>query len=298
LDWFHFNMKFELDLDRRNISDEMILKDISAVAVRLATGSPTADEYAKHGRFHPSTAIRRFRGWRAALVKAGLKPVHHNGGIDPDTALADLRAVASRLGRPTVSNKAYLANGQFTDAPLLRAFGSWNAALKAAGLEPTKRAKIPTEELFENLERMWRTLGRQPKYGEVEKPFSSFGAGTYESRFGSWRKALEAFVAYVGGEQAALVEPSVESLAPSPSASVSTRRTSRNVNWRLRFLVLQRDDFRCVKCGASPAKGHVVSLHVDHVVPWSKGGETEFTNLQTLCETCNIGKSDVEPPGA
>jgi 5-methylcytosine-specific restriction endonuclease McrA len=73
----------------------------------------------------------------------------------------------------------------------------------------------------------------------------------------------------------------------------AVRRTPRAVNWRLRFLVMQRDGFRCCNCGSSPAKGHAVSLQVDHVVPWSRGGETTFENLQTLCETCNIGKSDL-----
>ena len=224
-------MRFELEVDRRNITNEMLLNDIAAVAARLGTQSPTTDEYAKHGQFHPSTAIRRFRGWRAALTEAGLTPAHHNGGIDPETALADLRAVAARLGQTTVSNKQYLANGEFTDAPLLRAFGSWNAALKAAGLGQAKRAKIPTEELFENLERMWRALGRQPKYGEVAKPFSAFGAGTYESRFGSWRKALEAFVATI-----ALNEPlRLFQSRPSPlpaSPPVPARRTGRGISWR------------------------------------------------------------------
>ena len=29
-----------------------------------------------------------------------------------------------------------------------------------------------------------------------------------------------------------------------------------------------------------------VRLHVDHIVPVSKGGKTEMHNLQTLCEAC------------
>jgi 5-methylcytosine-specific restriction endonuclease McrA len=33
-----------------------------------------------------------------------------------------------------------------------------------------------------------------------------------------------------------------------------------------------------------------VELHVDHVTPWSKGGETTLANLQTLCNKCNLGK--------
>jgi 5-methylcytosine-specific restriction endonuclease McrA len=34
-------------------------------------------------------------------------------------------------------------------------------------------------------------------------------------------------------------------------------------------------------------------LHVDHIKPWSHGGETIEDNLQTLCATCNLGKSNV-----
>jgi 5-methylcytosine-specific restriction endonuclease McrA len=32
---------------------------------------------------------------------------------------------------------------------------------------------------------------------------------------------------------------------------------------------------------------------VDHIVPWSKGGETILENLRTLCSKCNLGKGNV-----
>jgi 5-methylcytosine-specific restriction endonuclease McrA len=35
-----------------------------------------------------------------------------------------------------------------------------------------------------------------------------------------------------------------------------------------------------------------VQLHVDHIKPWSLGGETVAENLQTLCDQCNAGKSN------
>jgi 5-methylcytosine-specific restriction endonuclease McrA len=31
-------------------------------------------------------------------------------------------------------------------------------------------------------------------------------------------------------------------------------------------------------------------LHIDHIVPWSKGGTTVFDNLRTACDVCNLGK--------
>lgn len=69
-------------------------------------------------------------------------------------------------------------------------------------------------------------------------------------------------------------------------------RTKRDASVKLRFDVFKRDNFKCCACGASPAKDVNVELHIDHIFPWSKGGETEIDNLQTLCSRCNIGKSD------
>ena len=69
---------------------------------------------------------------------------------------------------------------------------------------------------------------------------------------------------------------------------------SRVISDKLRYQVLKRDNFKCCACGASPAKDPSVELHIDHIIPWSKGGETVFENLQTLCSKCNIGKSDTE----
>ncbi len=84
--------------------------------------------------------------------------------------------------------------------------------------------------------------------------------------------------------------------------SISTSRVDRETYERLataeramlsdsmRYDVLRRDGFRCVLCGMSAKDGAV--LHVDHIIPVSKGGKTELSNLRTLCEKCNIGKSN------
>ena len=58
----------------------------------------------------------------------------------------------------------------------------------------------------------------------------------------------------------------------------------------LRYDVLRRDGFRCQLCGATADDGY--KLHVDHIIPVSKGGKTELSNLRTLCERCNMGKSN------
>lgn len=56
---------------------------------------------------------------------------------------------------------------------------------------------------------------------------------------------------------------------------------------KLRFQVLQRDNFTCRYCGRSAPS---VVLHVDHVVARKIGGVNEYDNLVTSCVECNIGK--------
>ena len=61
----------------------------------------------------------------------------------------------------------------------------------------------------------------------------------------------------------------------------------------LRAAVLERDHFTCVYCGA---KGSALSpLHVDHVIPLSRGGSNDPANLATACRECNCGKRDMTP---
>lgn len=50
--------------------------------------------------------------------------------------------------------------------------------------------------------------------------------------------------------------------------------------------VYKRDGGRCVYCGS------VDNLHLDHIIPFSRGGATNVENLQLLCQKCNLEKSN------
>ena len=54
--------------------------------------------------------------------------------------------------------------------------------------------------------------------------------------------------------------------------------------------ILARDNWTCVSCGRSAKTG--IILNIDHIVPRSRGGTNDRSNLQTLCWKCNIGKSN------
>lgn len=66
---------------------------------------------------------------------------------------------------------------------------------------------------------------------------------------------------------------------------------SKAVSIRTRFEIFKRDNFICAYCGRTPP---AVVLHVDHILPVSKGGTAEKINLITSCADCNLGKSDKE----
>jgi hypothetical protein len=63
---------------------------------------------------------------------------------------------------------------------------------------------------------------------------------------------------------------------------------ARVVPLGLRYRVLEQAHGRCVACGNGVRDG--ARLHVDHIVPYSQGGRTEESNLQALCDKCNLGK--------
>ena len=50
--------------------------------------------------------------------------------------------------------------------------------------------------------------------------------------------------------------------------------------------VWNRDTGKCVYCGSTE------NLHLDHIIPFSKGGATNVENLQLLCQKCNLEKSN------
>ena len=90
-----------------------------------------------------------------------------------------------------------------------------------------------------------------------------------------------------------------------PAAPIPKRKRARTFrkrdgfyqtkDWRmLRYQALQIHGGACQCCGATAASG--VKIHVDHIKPRSKFPELQLTlsNLQVLCELCNLGKSNVD----
>lgn len=329
LGWSNALRKVGLNTNRNyGLTETELIADLKRVAVELKKQSVTTREYDQHGKFHNTTLKQRLGGWPNALKKAGLDITYYDYGLTetglleplkrnvPDEKfIADFKRVASELNKSTLTTTEYEKHGKFAVKTIYARFGSWAKILEKAGLKKSRNFGITEEECFKNLENVWMKLGRQPHCSDMCRPLSEYSQDIYENRFGSWRKALEKFIKYVNQKEIPAVattlsiidktEPSQEEITSvfaatpvikkdkHPLKQINRHKTSRTVNWRLRFLVMRRDEFTCKNCGWSPATGKGRTLEVDHDTPWTKGGETVFDNLKTLCNVCNTGKSNL-----
>jgi len=58
----------------------------------------------------------------------------------------------------------------------------------------------------------------------------------------------------------------------------------------VKLLVWARDGGACVRCGSKK------ELHIDHIIPVAKGGGNGEANVQILCQSCNLQKTDKMVP--
>lgn len=223
-----------------------------------------------------------------------------NRKIPDEEIIADLKRVAAELKQDFLTISQYAKFGKFDSSVPQRRFDSWSKATALAGLRKAKiqqNARLSDEELFKNLEGVWTKLGRQPRSSEMFPPVSKYSSSVYHRHFGGWLIALETFVDYINADKTDEAE-NVNNLAneitsvDEASGQVFRHKTKREMSDRLRFRILMRDGFMCNKCGRSPIKEREVELHVDHIIPWSKGGETTPENLETKCSQCNLGKGN------
>lgn len=168
---------------------------------------------------------------------------------------------------------------------LNRMFGSFEAACATFGIETHSKKPIYTDdELLSLFEELWRWREHPPTIGDIKK-YRATGKRfptdtTLRSRFGDYKRFVQAFSDYKLG---IIDKKSLLNLGPE-----GNRR--KTISSGERFAVLTRANYRCELCGATPSDG--VKLHVDHVLPVSKGGTNSPDNLRCLCDTCNLGRSD------
>ena len=277
-------------------TDDILINELQKVAKKLNSSKLTTTFFDKHSKVHSSTIRKRFGSWKEALQKANLETLFDksNKQKTKQEILNELYCISNELNTTTLTIKLFNEYSKFNIASIRSTFGSWSNALNEANLKKTKLAKRYTEEeCFDNLLSVWTYYGRQPTYQEIKKEPSKVGAKAYLSRWGTWSKALDAFVKKINDNSSKqnIKEDSISN-KKSPKNKQLTPENKRDIKLGLRYDILKRDSFKCVICGQSPATNQKITLHIDHIIPFSKGGKTKIENLRTLCSDCNLGKSD------
>lgn len=73
---------------------------------------------------------------------------------------------------------------------------------------------------------------------------------------------------------------------PAPEGHTDSGKTAGGVAESVRLAVFERDGNTCLACGSGE------DLSLDHIIPRSKGGSHDESNLQTLCRRCNSAKNN------
>lgn len=298
-------LKFEMD-QLVSYDDESLLKEMRRVAALIPEQAITQSRYERHGHASVSVIRRRFGGWKQALDQAGLSERYGGKAVSEkmldqraknlsaEDVSTELRRIAELLGTNSLRLRdVSMHSNLMSERVILNRFGTWKAALEAAGLEILPKGRRWTDDdYFENLLDVWTYHGRVPKHAEMDQPPSRITSGGYEGKFGTWGKAKLAFVNRVNADPVEMEE----SIQPRKSVEFTASRPKpedqHQIPIGLRYKVLSRDHFRCVTCGNSPATDIACVLHVDHILAFSRGGKTRIDNLQSMCANCNIGKGN------
>lgn len=301
----------EVKEKKEPLSKEQLFNEIKNVWEKFGR-RPTYGEFRKASAFGIRIYEKRFGTWKDTVEQFCLENINYNtnhGSIGlwatKELLIQELQKIKETYNPEVLEFKDYKKfGGNYTKMTFLKYFGSWKNALQSVDIKPgSEWNKSPDNELlFDELQKVWEQLGRQPLYNEMEG-LSKYSYKLYERKFGGWNKAIHAFVADRENEEEIIssseienkVSPDniVEIISSASSNSVETiiMKTPRIPGTRLRFRVLLRDNFTCQYCGRTTKDG--IKLEADHKIAYSKGGETVLDNLTTACWTCNSGKSNM-----
>ena len=216
-------------MDNLKNTPEDLLEQLRAEAKRLKRTPRTTDidRSAKAGRTASLWAfIKAFGSWNKATKAAGLIPNNAIIKLSPplEILIEQLRSEASRLGHaPTGEDITDASKEGRTHArrTFEKYFGSWNKALRAAGLTPEKLSvNRGRRELLAQLQAEIERLGHDPTLAEMAEAYKAGRTAhhrTYCRTFGYWAYALRQAKKPVARNPPQRIEAIVEpATAPEP----------------------------------------------------------------------------------
>ncbi|MFC6716060.1 homing endonuclease associated repeat-containing protein [Natrialbaceae archaeon GCM10025810] len=168
------------------IPTDDLLTELRRLAADLER-TPTMTDMDREGTYCAATYHNRFGAWNAALSEVGLEPSRERR-LSDEELLTELQTLAEELGRPPAATDM-ITHGKYHSRTYTDRFGSWTAAVAAAGLDSIPDGYIPRSSLLDELTALADTLERAPTAAEMDQR-GRYSSTTYQHRFGSWNAAL------------------------------------------------------------------------------------------------------------
>lgn len=176
-------------MSEESVSEAELVNEIHRLYTELSK-VPSFQEMNDRGQYSVYTYSRIFGSWNDALEAAGYSSRPARESKSKTELIAELNRLADGDDDPP-SYQDMSENESFSPTTYVSKFGSWNAALEAAGFSPrTESQRITDDALRAELKRLTDELGHQPTTTEMSER-GAYSPGTYIGRFGSWGEALE-----------------------------------------------------------------------------------------------------------
>lgn len=222
------------------------------------------------------------------MAKVKFTVTRRNENVTVAQLISEVKRVYNKLKR-NITKADFDLHSKYGSHLVVRKIG-WNNAKLKAKIPVKKEMNISDKKLMDNIMSVWLKLKRQPKREDLLPPLSNYSVAPYRVRYGSWQKALDTFESLVKNGKIDSVK------LKKISKPIHKHTTSRHISQRMRLKVLVRDKFTCKVCRVSLITNPRLTdedFEVDHIKPYSKGGETIMSNLQTLCKKHNRTKGNL-----
>ena len=235
---------WETALEAAGIDKEQrLIEDILRVAI-MVEGYPTTIQIDQYGVHSSGVHTNHFGSWDAALEAAGVEhtdtgdqdtereraqattqatqndsendsPIQNesdssNEGPSPGELIDELQRLDKETDGYPLTTQAR-SRGQYDPEQYYAEFGSWDDALRAAGIDKGQR-------LIDEIHRVANIVEDRPTTTEMNE-HGAISSGTYSNYFGSWADALDA------AETQQNLEEIIDD-QPSDSADESTQKTT------------------------------------------------------------------------
>lgn len=173
----------------RGVAVDKLINEISVLTAWLDR-PPKSSEMDEYGAYSSTTYRNRFGSWNNAISTCLRVERPQHGKYSKEDLLEELVELSEKLGsRPRA--KDIREKSKYSVTTYQDKFGSLSEATEKAGLPAhSKQDSLSSEELLEELRRLYSKLSRPPTYRDIQE-HGKYSPTPYRTRWNQWEDALQ-----------------------------------------------------------------------------------------------------------